>query len=422
MTTNIECVISFQGIAPDATIADLDTQFSIAGIVEHLLPIREAHSNLCTGRGYVIYSEKKEAEEAVTKLNGLSFRGDDNYKLIITAASKPRLAEITTLIGKFRLSQLNIPSIIGQGSNFIDQLIIELDSLSDPEMIQLFAKIKTKRGPGILLNTDKTTVVTSPKLPSFTGSKDKSDVGYAKWRFQLQTLLSDGSYTDSQIFQTINQSVKDTAGSLLLSMPSNSSCKDVLDTFDKYFGNVFDVDTLTQQFHSSKQETKENVVMWSCRLQRMLDMINQKKPMIRQEYELKLRSKFYHGLRVKDIKTGCRHRYDNGEEFLEILAAARSLECEESSTKEIVSQQVAAGSKSDESSKHDKVLERLSSLEKQMAQLHAAGLSNRMNSNPSATNHSTTNDSTFCTRCKRITHTIDKCHAKKDKYGKLLKN
>ena len=33
----------------------------------------------------------------------------------------------------------------------------------------------------------------------------------------------------------------------------------------------------------------------------------------------------------------------------------------------------------------------------------------------------TSGDSNFCSRCKRTSHSIDKCHAKKDKYGKPFK-
>ena len=175
----------------------------------------------------------------------------------------------------------------------------------------------------------------------------------------------------------IHQSVKGTAGDVLLSMPEGSTSHDILDKFDKYFGNVLSVNMLTEQFHSSKQQPKENVVTWSCRLQRMLDHIGQKEHMPRSYYDQLLRAKFWNGLSVKHIKEATRHRFENSESFDEFFAAARSLELEETQSskqlisKNVVSQQVAASEPTPESSVLTKIFNRLSTMENHLSKIEA---------------------------------------------------
>ena len=63
------------------------------------------------------------------------------------------------------------------------------------------------------------------------------------------------------------------------------------------------------------QEAKEDIVSWSCKLHKKLDLINQRNPMTGPDYEQQLRARFWNGLYSKFIKEALRHRYDNGEEF-----------------------------------------------------------------------------------------------------------
>ena len=214
------------------------------------------------------------------------------------------------------MDKLNISAISGSGVTFVDQLADKLSSLADSEIADLFAKMKAKRGDFM---PAKNYAVITPKLPSFSGNSDKTGNGYDQWRSQLKTIMSDQSCSDSHVLNAIHQSVRGTAADVLLSLPDGSKPSDILDKFDKYFGNILPLDVLTHQFHTSQQEPNESVVNWSCRLQKMLDLIHQKRPMPKCEMEQLLRSKFWNGLYSSFIKDATRHRYDNAEEFEEIL-------------------------------------------------------------------------------------------------------
>ena len=52
---DVKCAVSCFGLPPDAETSDVIDHFSSAGTVKSVLLVRESHSNLCTGRGYVIF-------------------------------------------------------------------------------------------------------------------------------------------------------------------------------------------------------------------------------------------------------------------------------------------------------------------------------------------------------------------------------
>ena len=361
--------------------------------------VTESHSNLCTGWGDVVYSDIKSATAAVKTLAESNFKGQS--KLTVTETSTSHISEIVTLCGQACVDSLNVSSLTGGGSTAIDQLVKSLSPFSDDEIADLILRLKTTRSLGTS-STDKTTfAVMTPKLPSFTGDKkEKGGTGYEQWRSQLKALQSDASYSDLLILNAIHQSVKGTAGSLLLSMPENYHSKDVLEKFDLYFGNVLPVDMLINQFHSSFQEPKEDVVQWSCRIQNMLDQIKQKKPsMPRSEFQQLLRSKFWNGLQPGYVKTSTRYRYDTGEEFDEIFAAARNLEleCKQTSQssaaihKSFVSHQVAAASNTPNT---PKILHRLSNMENRLTKIEKG-----KNSNPNQQHNKISSVFKTCSRC-----------------------
>lgn len=447
---DIKCVITIHGIPPDAKFDVLESHFGKAGDIAHLLPVQETHSGLFTGRGYVIYKDEASVSTAVSDLTGTSLKGGEAFKFSVTAAEPSTVAEVTTLVGRARLDSLSLSSITGSGVDFVHQLAGRLSKLTDDEVTQLFSEMRTARGSAVIPPGKTSYSLLTPKLPSFSGIKDQTG-GYEQWRSHLKTLMSDDSTSEAQVLSAIHQSVKGTAGNVLLSMPEGSNSSAILATFDKYFGNVLPVDALKRQFHSSWQEPKEDVVTWSCRLHRMLDLIQQKQPMTRIIYHQMLRSKFWDGLSSKDIKEATRYRFETDETFDEIFAACRTLEMQrsvpsrpddKSVRRSVTTSQMAstsADSSKNDSSLYDKLFKRLDSLdsrfsskldkvEKRLSKVEkkrtSMGRGSRQNDNGGATagtGSTSTSDEPFCTRCKRNSHSVDTCHAKWDRDGKPLR-
>ena len=417
---DITGVVALEGVCLDANFEDLVSHFATAGQVDHLLLVQESHSGLYTGRGYIVYSSAEEATNATSTLNGSSI-GDMTGKFTLKPAISSCSSEIITLKGKARLDELNISAVSGGGHTFIEQLADKLSSLTDRDVTDLFSKFKSVRGD--IFPSGKSYTITTPKLPSFSGNHDKN--GYDQWRLQLKILMMDPACSDSQVRSAILQSVRGIAADLLLSMPEGTGLETILNKFDMYFGNVLPLDVLTQQFHTSVQEAKEDVVAWSSRLQKLLNLMKQKRPMPNCEVEQLHRSKFWNGLYSSYIRDATRHRYDNGEEFDEIFSACRALELLPIPKTAATAHQVSAASDGSnvDSSVLDKIFNSLRSLEGRLGKLESARTVPAPTASPAVKSQGTNVDTPlFCTRCKRNTHVFEQCHAKRDKYGKQLKN
>ena len=157
---DVSHAVSIFGIPPDAKDQELENHLGKVGSLESLLTVKEAHSNLCTGRGYAIYSTSTEAGKAITDLSGVCLRDEETTRklsLEVHVVQTDRSADITTLLRKKRLDTLNLTSIVGKGSDFIDQMVDKLSSLSDFKVSQLFSKMKSKRGHGLFQSTERTT-------------------------------------------------------------------------------------------------------------------------------------------------------------------------------------------------------------------------------------------------------------------------
>ena len=232
-------------------------------------------------------------------------------------------------------------------------------------------------------------------------------------------------------------------------MPEGSQPSDILSKFDMYFGNVLPLDVLRDQFFSSHQEANEDMVSWSCRLHKMLDLICQKQSMSQVEYMSVLRSKFWNGLASKEIQQSTRHRYDYDETFEEIFAACRTLETSKNqipkadtsssrhSGKTVASHQVSSVSTGQtDISNMNKLFHRLDAMENKFSsklngiesrlskveRLQSSAPARSASGSSAAASGGRTSDPPFCSRCKRNTHSVDQCHAKKDKYGRPLLN
>ena len=121
---DVSRAVSIFGIPPDAKDQELENHLGKVGSLESLLMVKEAHSNLCTGCGYAIYSNSTEAGKAITDLSGVCLRDEEtSSKLSLEAVQTYRSADITILLGKQCLDTLNLTSIVGKGSDFIDQMV-----------------------------------------------------------------------------------------------------------------------------------------------------------------------------------------------------------------------------------------------------------------------------------------------------------
>lgn len=187
-----------------------------------------------------------------------------------------------------------------------------------------------------------------PKLPLFSGSSEvpKGEVSFDVWEFEVKCLLNDSHLPESVLFQSIRNSLKGQARSMLMSIGEHARPVDIVNKLDGFYGNVESGEDLMQSFYNDCQKTSESIVSFGVRLEEVLSRAVNKGHIDIVAKDTMLRNKLWTGLRNKDLKRTTHHLYNNIKDFQSLLREIRKVEQQEltsidssSSTKPKVAQQ-----------------------------------------------------------------------------------
>ena len=166
-----------------------------------------------------------------------------------------------------------------------------------------------------------------PRLPVFSGSKPgKGEVTYRQWRYGVTSLYVDKTWPQSAILEAVRRSLRGMAADTLISLGMNITVKEVVVKLDSIFGTVDTPEQLIEKFYIARQEDKESVSEWGCRLTGLASKARQAGVITPLGLEDMMRCKFFSGLTSHDIKNSIRHRFDAGASYDVLLRAARQIE------------------------------------------------------------------------------------------------
>ena len=235
----------------------------------------------------------------------------------------------------------------------------------------------------------------APKVGCYSGSKDlgKGEINYPQWRHEVMCLVSEG-YPVSTVLQSIRRSLRGTAAEVLLNMGIGVQPQEIIGKLDIVFGVVLTNEAILEEFYASRQRDRETAVQWGCRVERLLKQAKDQKA-IRGETEYienMARTKLWSGLRDGKIKEALRHRFDSGEEFVELLRQTCMVEHEFQSK---LSARVNAQTIDQGNEKLNQILEKLSVLELRVSKVEHGATSQGQGKQ--------------CKYCKRMGHVIEDC-------------
>ena len=253
--------------------------------------------------------------------------------------------------------------------------------------------------------------VPCPKVAFFSGDEGK-DAPYLQWRNEVRCLLLEG-HNPLAILQGIRRSLKGTAANILLTMGEGVSPIQIIEKFDVVFGVALTSEVLLEDFYTAKQKEGEKAVIWGCRLEQMLSQLRNR-GFVQPNEDQMLRSKFWGGLTNVHLKNALRHRFDSGQNFQQLLLAARIIEHEAvENTTDVLSTDVKvlgsgkstkaqAQVKSQQSVSHDS---KLDDILRKMERLgdRIKGLEEQRKSLPKTT------EARACFYCKKDGHLIRDC-------------
>lgn len=214
----------------------------------------------------------------------------------------------------------------------------EKPDISDLESFQVWMKqFLTKKGkipeakkeqPKVPIPQPSTTInqlMHDPRISVFSGDSGK-DVSYDIWRYEVRSLVRDGSHSEAVISRAIRKSVRGEPARVVMQLGERAEVFDILGKLDSLYGTVESSELLLANFYSSTQGEKESVASWACRLEDMLVKATKRDGRGGVDQNM-LRTKLWSGLRP-GLKDATRHKFDSVREYTEFVIEVRSIEAE----------------------------------------------------------------------------------------------
>lgn len=216
-----------------------------------------------------------------------------------------------------------------------------------------------------------------PKFSVFSGEepKPKNESSFEEWKYEVNCIRRDDLYKDAEVAQAIRKSLKGQAKKVLLPMGTSATVSSIMDRLEGVFGNVATGESILQEFYTATQKSDESVTAWGLRLEEILQKAVDKGHVRLDEKNDMLKTKFWRSLRSDRLKTATRIHYETMSSFELLRKKVRAEEYEMKVSSGIQHQPTRAENKYEEkedpTAKMNVLLDRLSSLEKQMKEMKA---------------------------------------------------
>lgn len=211
----------------------------------------------------------------------------------------------------------------------------------------------------------------TPKLPIFSGSLEpnKSEVSYDVWSFEVKCLQNSHAIPEALLLQTIRNSLRGEARSMLVSLGESTTVDKVLAKLEGFYGLVSSSETLMQGFYNDCQKDTESIVQYGSRLESTLCKAIKQGHISDAAKESILCSKFWTGLKSKPLRSATRYLFDSVKDFQNLLKEIRKIEQEElcsskASEKSTAHQNLGTARVEKESTTNEELLKTLQSIEK----------------------------------------------------------
>lgn len=199
--------------------------------------------------------------------------------------------------------------------------------LKGQEIVKNQEPIRNPSSSSGKISSGATHVLHTPKIFAFSGEGDHTDAAFEAWRYEVLTLLREGSYTDKIVTTAVKKSLRGEAAKVVRRLGVDSSTQQILNKFQVIYGRVEDPSDLLTEFHKATQGPSESVSAWCCRIEDLLHRALEEDPSHLTRPEETLRLKFYSGLQ-KDIQDRIRHLKAHLRDFDSLLFEARRAEME----------------------------------------------------------------------------------------------
>lgn len=207
--------------------------------------------------------------------------------------------------------------------------------VGDPKALETFLKTFNKREEE-KMKGKATPVVTPavptplgsshhfPKLSIFSGDNNKGEVSWESFKYEVDSLVAEHTFTEEQLLLGIRRSLKGTASDIVRRLGTGITVKDIVTKLNSTYGSIESAQTIMQKFYSCAQGM-DTVATYAIKVEDLYSQAIQLGAIIRNETLLK--QIFYQGLRL-DLKLVAQYKYDTIEDYDKFKVELRKLEQE----------------------------------------------------------------------------------------------
>ena len=211
-----------------------------------------------------------------------------------------------------------------------------------------------------------------PKVSIFSGEDPtpKNEVSFEEWKFEVNCIRKNKSYSDQVVAQAIMKSLRAPAKKALYNMGDSATLEDIMKTLDVQFGSVTTGISAMQEFFTASQKQDESAASWGLRLETIIQKAIDKGYMKKEEKNDLLKEQFWRQLRSERLKNATRVHYNTISSFELLRREVRQEENEMKKSPGVQFQPLKAGGQQEETkeegSDKEAILARLSAIEKML--------------------------------------------------------
>ena len=193
----------------------------------------------------------------------------------------------------------------------------------------LNTKGKIPKVPDLAQNKPPVTQVTvSSRVPNicpFSGNPTAKSESFELWKYEVECLVDSSQYNVQVIEESVRRSLKGEAARVVKRLGVGTRINVIIAKLNTLFGNVALSEDVLAQFYNAQQRPDEDVSLWSCRLEDLLDQATVLKRIPPNEKVERLRTKLYSGLR-DSLKSRTHHLFLSLTDYDELRIHLRRVE------------------------------------------------------------------------------------------------
>lgn len=164
-----------------------------------------------------------------------------------------------------------------------------------------------------------------PKLSIFSGDGSKGEVTWEAYKYEIESLITEHSFSEEQLMLGIRRSLRGTAGDIIRRLGTGITVQETLIKLSSTYGSIESAESVMQKFYSCVQGN-DSVLTYSTRLEDIYAQAIELQAIPKGSEKL-LKQVLYQGLRM-ELKHIAQYKFDKVDDYDRFKIELRKFEAE----------------------------------------------------------------------------------------------